>query len=139
MKIRKAPASANTLAFKSRLTSFTVWTEVSGHWLEVSSQPHALVTLHHGEEAMVPTAQKGGRVGLSEDKPLAPAKNQTADCPVHSIVITHHLLILLTVSALAWFWVAPHKNFFWWTPPPMPYCLNPKRIIYSEQKFSQIK
>jgi len=60
MTMRKVPASANTLAFKSRLTSFIVWTEVSGHWLQVSSQPHALVTLHQGEEALVPTDQNGG-------------------------------------------------------------------------------
>lgn len=58
--MRKVLASANTLAFKSRLTSFIVWTEVSGHWLEVSSQPHALVTLHQGKEALVPTDQNGG-------------------------------------------------------------------------------
>jgi hypothetical protein len=55
VKMRKAPATANTLAFKSRLTSFTVWTEVSGHWLEVSSQSHGLVTLHQGKESLVPT------------------------------------------------------------------------------------
>jgi hypothetical protein len=58
--MRKVPASANILAFKSRLTSFIVWTEVNGHWLEVSSQPHALVTLHQGKEVLVPTDQKGG-------------------------------------------------------------------------------
>jgi len=58
--MRKAPASANTLAFKSRLTSFIVCTEVSGRWLEVSSQPHALVNLHKSKEALVPTDQNGG-------------------------------------------------------------------------------
>lgn len=58
--MRKAPASENTLAFKSRLTSFIVWRQVSGHWLEVSRQPYALVTLHQGKEALVPTDQNGG-------------------------------------------------------------------------------
>jgi hypothetical protein len=58
--MRKVPASANILALKSRLNSFIVQTEVSGHWLEVSSQPHALVTLHQGKEALVPTDQKVG-------------------------------------------------------------------------------
>jgi hypothetical protein len=43
--MRQAPALAPTLAFKSRLTSSIVWTEVSGHWAEVGSQPHALATL----------------------------------------------------------------------------------------------